>query len=223
MCGRFTLFEPDKVIAKEFGVSAFAPRSPCYNIAPSQPITVVRATPTGSGREIALLRWGLIPSWSKEPAIGNRLINARAETASQKPSFRTAFRRHRCLIPANGFYEWQRLERGKQPFYIRMHDERLFAFAGLWDRWESPDKGVIETCTILTTTANAVLSPIHDRMPVILPPGEYDRWLDPALKDLDSLAPLLVPFPAEDMFAFPVSPRVNAPSNDDEGCIAPLP
>jgi putative SOS response-associated peptidase YedK len=223
MCGRFTLFEPDKVIAKEFGVSAFAPRSPCYNIAPSQPITVVRATPTGSGREIALLRWGLIPSWSKEPAIGNRLINARAETASQKPSFRTAFRRHRCLIPANGFYEWQRLERGKQPFYIRMHDERFFAFAGLWDRWESPDKGVIETCTILTTTANAVLSPIHDRMPVILPPGEYDRWLDPALKDLDSLAPLLVPFPAEDMFAFPVSPRVNAPSNDDEGCIAPLP
>jgi len=222
MCGRFTLFEPDKVIAKEFGVSAFAPRSPRYNIAPSQPITAVRATLTGSGREIALLRWGLIPSWSKDPAIGNRLINARAETARGKPSFRNAFRRHRCLIPANGFYEWQRQERGKQPYFVRMRNERLFAFAGLWDRWESPDEGVIETCTILTTAANTVLAPIHDRMPVILPQGDYDRWLDPALLNTDSLAPLLVPFPPEDMLAFPVSPRVNAPTIDDERCIAPL-
>lgn len=223
MCGRFTLFEPDKVLAKEFGVSDFARGSPRYNIAPSQTVAAVRSASAGTGRELSLLRWGLIPSWSKDPAIGNRLINARAETAREKPSFRGAFRRHRCLIPANGFYEWQRLERGKQPYYVRRRDARVFAFAGLWDRWESPEKGVIETCTILTTSANAVLAPIHDRMPVILPPGEYDRWLDPSLKDPDSLAPLLVPFPPEEMLAYPVSPRVNPTTVDDERCIAPLP
>ena len=221
MCGRFTLFEPDKVLAREFGVSDFPPRSPRYNIAPSQPIAAVRVTPAGSSPEIALLRWGLIPSWSKDPATGNRLINARAETAREKPSFRNAFRRHRCLIPANGFYEWQRQERGKQPYFVRMRDERLFAFAGLWDRWEGPDEDVIETCTILTTVANAVLAPIHDRMPVILPPTEYARWLDPTLWNADSLGPLLIPFPSEDMVAFPVSPRVNSPTVDDEKCIVP--
>ena len=222
MCGRFTLFEADKVLSKEFGVSGFPPQSPRYNIAPSQRIAAVRTASAGSGRELALLRWGLIPSWSKDRAIGNRLINARAETAREKPSFRNAFRRHRCLIPANGFYEWQRQERGKQPYFVRMRDERVFAFAGLRDRWESPDEGVKETCTILTTAANAVLAPIHDRMPVILPPTEYARWLDPAQQNTDSLAPLLVPFPPEDMVALPVSPRVNAPTVDDEKCIAPL-
>jgi len=223
MCGRFTLFEADKILSKEFGVSGVPPLSPRYNIAPSQPIAAIRTPHTGAGRELALLRWGLIPSWSKDPAIGNRLINARAETVQEKPSFRNAFRRHRCLIPTNGFYEWQRQERGKQPYFVRMRDERIFAFAGLWDRWESPDDGVIETCAILTTAANAVLSPIHGRMPVILPQAEYARWLDPALKDPDSLSPLLVPFPPEEMLAIPVNPRVNAPSTDDEKCIAPLP
>jgi len=222
MCGRFTLFEADKVLSKEFGVSGIPLLSPRYNIAPSQPVATVRAASAGTGRELALLRWGLIPSWSKDPSIGNRLINARAETAREKPSFRNAFRRHRCLIPVSGFYEWRRLVRGKQPYFVRLRDEQLFAFAGLWDRWESPDKGVIETCTILTTAANAVLAPIHDRMPVILPPTEYARWLDPALQNTDSLGPLLVPFPPEDMMAFPVSTRVNAPSVDDEKCIAPL-
>jgi putative SOS response-associated peptidase YedK len=167
----------------------FPPRSLRYNIAPSQPIAAVRAVPAGSGRELALLRWGLIPSWSKDPAIGNQLINARAETAHEKSSFRNAFRRHRCLIPTSGFYEWLRWERGKQPYFVRMRDSHPFAFAGLWDRWESPDEGAIETCTILTTAANAVLAPIHDRMPVILPPWEYSRWLDPSIKDPDSLAP----------------------------------
>ena len=223
MCGRFTLFEADKILSREFGVSGIPPLSPRYNIAPSQAVAAVRTASAGTGRELALLRWGLIPSWSKDPAIGNRLINARAETVREKPSFRNAFRRHRCLIPANGFYEWQRLERGKQPYFVRMRDERLFAFAGLWDRWESPDKGVIESCTILTTVANAVLSTIHDRMPVILPPAEYARWLDPALQNTDSLAPLLAPFPAEEMLAFPVSPRVNIPTVDDQECMAPLP
>jgi len=222
MCGRFTLFEADKVLSKEFGVSVIPPIPPRYNIAPSQAVATLRAAPAGTGRELALLRWGLIPSWAKDPSIGSRLINARAETAREKPSFRNAFRRHRCLIPSSGFYEWLRLERGKQPYFVRMRDEHPFAFAGLWERWESPDKGVIETCTILTTTANAVLATIHDRMPVILPPTEYARWLDPALRNTDSLGHLLVPFPPEDMVAFPVSTRVNAPSVDDEKCIAPL-
>ncbi len=223
MCGRFTLFEPDTILAREFGVSGLPPRSPRYNIAPSQSVAAIRAAPAGSGRELALLRWGLIPSWSKDPAIGNRLINARAETVREKPSFRSAFKRHRCLIPANGFYEWQRQERGKQPFYVRMRDGHLFAFAGLWDRWEGGEEAAVESCTILTTVANSALAPIHDRMPVILPPGEYARWLDSCLEDTDSLANLLVPFPAEEMDAFPVSPRVNSPSVDDEGCIASLP
>ncbi len=223
MCGRFTLFEADRILSKEFGVSGIPALSPRYNIAPSQPVAAVRTTPTGKGREIAFLRWGLIPFWSKDLGIGNRLINARAETAAEKPSFRNAFRRHRCLIPANGFYEWQRQERGKQPYFIRMHDDRIFAFAGLWDHWESPEEDVIETCTILTTTANAVLAPIHDRMPVILPQADYAQWLDPAQKDVDSLSTLLVPFPPEYMLAIPVSSRVNAPSNDDEKCITPLP
>jgi putative SOS response-associated peptidase YedK len=223
MCGRFTLFEADTVLCKEFGVSGIPPLPPRYNIAPSQPVAAVRAASAGAGRELALLRWGLIPSWSKDATIGNRLINARAETVGEKPSFRNAFRRHRCLIPANGFYEWRRQERGKQPYFVRMRDGRLFAFAGLWDRWENPDKGVLETCAILTTSANAVLAPIHDRMPVILHPETYERWLDPAVRDPESLTPLLVPFPPEEMLSFPVSPRVNPPTNDDAGCIAPIP
>jgi putative SOS response-associated peptidase YedK len=222
MCGRFTLFEPDKVLSKEFGVSNIPLLSPRYNIAPSQSVASIRAATTGTGREFALLRWGLIPSWSKDPTIGNRLINARAETASEKPSFRSAFKGHRCLIPTNGFYEWHRLEHGKQPYFVRMRDGHLFAFAGLWDRWESPDEGVIETCTILTTAANAVLAPIHDRMPVILPSTEYGRWLGPSLQDADSLEALLMPFPAENMISYPVSSRVNSPAVDDEGCIDAL-
>jgi len=222
MCGRFTLFEPDKVLAKEFGVSDFPPRSPRYNIAPSQLIGAVRATSTGGGRELALLRRGLIPSWSKDPAIGNRLINTHAETAQEKPSFRNVFRRHRCLIPASGFYEWLRWEHGKQPYFVRMCDGHPFAFAGLWDRWESPDEGVIETCAILTTAANTALAPIHDRMPVILPSTEYGRWLGPSLQDADSLEALLMPFPAENMISYPVSSRVNSPAVDDEGCIDAL-
>ena len=222
MCGRFTLFEADRILSREFGVSGIPPLSPRYNIAPSQPVAAVRAASDGTGRDLTLLRWGLIPSWSKDPAIGNRLINARSETVREKPSFRNAFRRHRCLIPANGFYEWQRQGRGKQPYFVRMRDGRPFAFAGLWDRWESPEAGAVETCAILTTAANGVLAPIHDRMPVILSPAEYARWLDPALLDTDSLASLLVPFQPEEMTAFPVSPRVNAPSVDDEKCIAPL-
>jgi putative SOS response-associated peptidase YedK len=222
MCGRFTLYAKGEILAAEFGVPAPGEASPRYNIAPSQDVAAVRASPVGGAREMARLRWGLVPSWAKDPAIGNRLINARSETVREKPSFRNAFRRRRCLIPASGFYEWRRNERGKQPCYGRRRAGRGFAFAGVGARWESPEGGVIESCAILTTGANAVLAPIHDRMPVILERAQYERWLDPSLPDTDSLAPLLSPFPPEGMTAWPVSPRVNAPSNDDEECVAPL-
>lgn len=222
MCGRFTLYAKGEILAGEFGVPAPVAAVPRYNIAPTQDVAAVRESPSGGVRGIARLRWGLVPSWAKDPTIGSRLINARSETVREKPSFRAAFRRRRCLVPASGFYEWRRTERGKQPFYVRMRDGRVFAFAGLWDRWEGPGGGVVESCAILTTGANAVLAPIHDRMPVILERAEYGRWLDPALADADSLAPLLVPFPPEGMTAYAVSPRVNAPSNDDERCVEPL-
>ncbi len=226
MCGRFTLYAKGEILAEEFGVPPVPAATPRYNIAPSQDVAAVRAGPAGGGREIARLRWGLVPLWAKDRAIGNRLINARSETAREKPSFRNAFRRRRCLIPASGFYEWQRRERGKQPFYVRMRDGRVFAFAGLWDRWEDPEGGVVESCAILTTDANAVLAPIHDRMPVILGRADYERWLDPSLGpsagDADLLGRLLVPFPPDAMVAWPVSPRVNSPATDDEGCVAPL-
>jgi putative SOS response-associated peptidase YedK len=222
MCGRFALFALSENLARQFGLSSAPSASPHYNIAPSQRVTTVRRSSTGE-REIARLRWGLVPSWAKDAGIGNRLVNARAETVQEKPAFRNAFRSHRCLIPASGFYEWQRREGGKQPYYIRMRDETLLGLAGLWDRWEGPDEGVVESCAILTTAANAVLSPIHDRMPVIVSPEKYGHWLDPSLRDSNSLAPLLVPFPAEEMIAYPVSPRVNSPATDDAECVAPLP
>jgi len=222
MCGRFALFTLSENLARQFGVSGAPAVSPRYNIAPSQAVDAVRAAATGGGREVASLRWGLVPSWAKDAAIGNRMINARSETVREKPAFRNAFRRRRCLIPASGFYEWQRREGQKQPYFVTMRDERPFAFAGLWDRWQGPDETAIESCTILTTAANAVVAPIHDRMPVIVSAAEYERWLDPALQDTEPLDGLLVPFPSEEMAAYPVSAKVNAPSNDDAECVAPL-
>jgi len=222
MCGRFALFAMGESLARQFGVPGTPSLAPRYNIAPSQAVPTVRVQASGGGREVASLRWGLIPSWAKDPDIGNRMINARSETAREKPAFRGAFRRRRCLIPASGFYEWQRRERRKQPYFVKMRDDRPFAFAGLWERWQGPDEAVVESCTILTTAANAVVAPIHDRMPVIVPPSEYGRWLDPALQDTEPLESLLAPFPPEEMAAYPVGFKVNAPSNDDAECVAPL-
>jgi putative SOS response-associated peptidase YedK len=192
-----------------------------YNIAPTQPIAVVRATEEGDGHELAILRWGLIPAWAKEPGSVPLLINARAETAATKPAFRAALRRRRCLVPADGFYEWQRLGNQKQPFHMRRQDGQPFALAGLWERWEGPD-GCIDSCALLTTTANELMSPIHDRMPVILDPPQFDLWLDPALQDVDLLQGLLRPYPAELMIAYPVPTRVNNARNDDPQCVLPL-
>jgi putative SOS response-associated peptidase YedK len=222
MCGRFTLFEADTILLKEFGAPISFGLTPRYNIAPSQQILAVRPSTGKGGREAAFLRWGLIPHWAKDPSIGNRMINARAETVAEKPAFRNAFRKQRCLIPADGFFEWQKLDRKKQPFYIRMRDRRPFAFAGLWERWEAPGSEIIETCTILTTEANDVLKPLHDRMPVILPLSGHDLWLDPGILEQDRLKPLFYPYPDREMEAFPVGVIVNNPKIDDSRCISPV-
>ncbi len=225
MCGRFTLRAPASVVAEQFSVFEISPWKARYNIAPSQPVAAVRMAGAGakatSQRELAWLRWGLIPSWASDPVIGNRLINARAETAAAKPAFRTPFRRRRCLVVADGFYEWQKAGKRKAPHLVRMRDDRPFAFAGLWDLWEGPDHSVVESCTLLTTEANDVVRPIHDRMPVILAPADYDRWLDPAIGGPEELAALLRPYPVDEMMAYPVSPLVNSPANDEPGCVEP--
>lgn len=223
MCGRFTLFAPGDVLERMFGVDEAPSLAPRYNIAPSQPVAAGRVLPDGSGREIALLRWGLVPSWAKDPAVGERMINARAETVAEKPSFRSAFRRRRCLVPADGFYEWRKAPGRKHPYFIRFRDERPFAIASLWERWEGPDGSAVETCALITTAANEAVSPIHDRMPVILDPNDYDLWLDPALQAKEALLPLLRAFPADEMTAFPVDLRVNNPKVDTPACIEPLP
>jgi putative SOS response-associated peptidase YedK len=185
-----------------------------------------------AGRDLTMMRWGLVPSWSKDPKSGPPLINARADTVATKPTFRSAFRSRRCLIPADGFYEWQKTDTTmnsagygsrpiKQPFHIRLNPDHPFAFAGLWERWEGADSSAIESCTIITTDANDLLRPIHDRMPVILHEEDYDRWLDPNESDAKQLESLLRPFPPEEMTAYPIGLFVNNARNDSLQCIAP--
>ncbi len=223
MCGRFTLRAPASAIAEHFGLPGeVPPMAPRYNIAPSQPVPAVRLHSTATPqRGLVRLRWGLIPHWAKDPAIGNRMINARAETVARKPAYKAAFRRRRCLVPADGFYEWRKNGRRRQPYFIRLPDDGLFAIAGLWESWEGPDHSVVESCTLLTTEPNELVRPIHNRMPVILPPEHYDCWLDPAEQNLARLAPLLRPYPADLLRADRVSTLVNSPRNDSPECIAP--
>jgi putative SOS response-associated peptidase YedK len=220
MCGRYTLAVPADEIADLFEVEA-PPQLPLplrYNIAPTQQAPVVRASE--EGRELALLRWGLIPSWAKDPSIGNRMINARAEGIAAKPAFRAAFKARRCLVPADGFYEWRKEGRGKQPFYIRRKDRAPFAFAGLWERWrDRAEEETRETFTIITTEPNGLVAPIHNRMPVIIPEEAYDRWFDPEeTGDPD----LLAPYPEEELTAYAISTWVNSPAHDDARCIEPV-
>jgi putative SOS response-associated peptidase YedK len=211
-------------MATDFGVeSQDLPRR--YNIAPTQSVVAaIGQFSDNTQRQLRWMQWGLIPSWAKDPKIGSKLINARAETVAEKPSFRSAFRQRRCLIPADGFYEWQQVEgsRQKQPYFIRLQDERPFAFAGLYDRWASPDGEVLETCTILTTTANELIAPIHDRMPVILYPQDYDFWLDTSSFESERLQALLIAYPSVSMTLYPVSTMVNSPKNDRPECQQPL-
>lgn len=218
MCGRYTLRVSASEVARQFLLFDLPPLPPRFNIAPSQPVAAVRMA--DGRRELAWLRWGLVPSWAKDPAIGNRTINARCETAAEKPAFRTALRRRRCLVLADGFYEWQPAAKGKkkQPYFFHFRDDRPFGFAGLWESWEGPDHSRLETCTLLTTEANAVVRPIHDRMPVIVAPENHALWLDPAVTETGPLLPLLRPFPADEMEAYPVSPLVNSPANEDPHC-----
>jgi putative SOS response-associated peptidase YedK len=223
MCGRFTLTLDSKQLQESLPWLNIPNASvqPRYNIAPTQPVAVV---PNDGKNRLDYYLWGLIPSWAKDPEMGNRLINARAETLAEKPAFRSAFRRRRCLILADGFYEWQQVpgRKAKIPMYIQLKSKDPFAFAGLWESWHSPDGSEILSCTIITTKPNSIMEPIHNRMPVILPKQSYDLWLSPEEKNPDRVGPLLKPYPGEDMVAYPVSTFVNSPANDTPQCISPL-
>jgi putative SOS response-associated peptidase YedK len=221
MCGRFTLTTDPGQLQESFPwLSIPNGITPRYNIAPTQPVAVV---PNDGKNRLDFFNWGLIPSWAKDPSIGNKMINARAETLQEKPSFRSAFRRRRCLILADGFFEWRQDAgaKSKTPMYIRLKSERPFALAGLWERWDSPDGSKILSCTIITTEPNALMQPIHNRMPVILPESAYPAWLAPGEADPAALQPLLAPFSAEAMLAYPISRLVNSPENDIPEVIRP--
>jgi putative SOS response-associated peptidase YedK len=217
-----TLCAAPSEVAELLGVRDIPPLKPRYNIAPSQDVLAVRLPLGETKRQLCLLRWGLIPSWAKDITVGAKMINARAESAAVKPAFRRAFGTRRCLIPADGFYEWQRRGAGKQPYHIRMRDGKPFAFAGLWEEWEGTIAGPIESCTILTTAANDLVAPLHDRMPVIIAPSDFALWLDPKTTDAAALKVLLRPYPSERMVAVPVSTAVNDPAHDDRACTEPV-
>ncbi len=221
MCGRFTLTvnpaEAQETFTEYIFPQTFAPR---FNIAPAQPVLVI---PNDDQNTADFFIWGLIPMWAKDPSIGNRLINARGETLEEKPAFRGSLKYKRCLILADGFYEWKGApgRKTKTPFFIHMKDRKLFAFAGLWDSWNSPDGSQIKSCAIITTTPNELMAIIHNRMPAILHPRDYAKWLDPSPQTPDQLKPMIKPFPAEMMNAYPVSPMVNAPANDVPELVLP--
>jgi putative SOS response-associated peptidase YedK len=223
MCGRYKLSRRKQLVEEYFdtdsGVEDWVPR---YNIAPTQPVAVIRQNPRKPVRELSLMRWGLIPSWAKDSSVAASMINARSETASTKPAFRDALKVRRCLIPADGFYEWSRMGKAKQPYCFEVNGGELFAFAGIWDRWKDASGKAVETFAILTTTPNAVTSAVHDRMPVILDPDCYDLWFDPGMKDVTTASELLKPCDARPMRCYPVSSRVNSVVNDDEACTAPV-
>ncbi len=221
MCGRYTLRTRLNQLLQIYGAQSDVDLEPRYNIAPTQDVAAVRANSDANARELVRLHWGLIPSWADDPKIGNRMINARGETVAEKPSFRTAFKRRRCLVLADGFYEWRKEGKAKQPYYIRMKDQAPIAFAGLWEHWKKNGLD-IESCTIITTSANQLMSQLHDRMPVILSGKDIDTWLDPTINDAETLQPMLDPYPSEEMEAYPVSTLVNSPKNESSECVEPI-
>jgi putative SOS response-associated peptidase YedK len=221
MCGRFVQASSPELLVERFGVDELAApvHAPSYNVAPRANVYAVRdrAEEDGRRRYLSELRWGLIPSWAKDPKIGDRMINARAESLTDKPAYERAFRRHRCLVPAEGFYEWQRRGHRKQPMFIHRRDGEPIAFAGLWAAWreaDDPDVDWLRSCAIVTTEANGVLAPLHDRMPVVLEQRDWDHWLDPTVDDVDFLNQLLVPASNEVLVAYPVSSAVNNADNN---------
>jgi putative SOS response-associated peptidase YedK len=206
-------------VAKAFGVTAERTLPLQFNIAPTQTVAAVRIG-AGHQRELCQFLWGLVPHWADDPSIGSRMINARGDTVATKPAFRQAFKARRCLIVADGFYEWQKTGRQKQPYYIRLKDDRPFGFASVWERWSKSGQN-IESCSIITTEANELVAGIHDRMPVIVPPEAYDLWLSPETQEVDLLQSLLRPFAASEMAAFPVGTCVNNPKVNEAACIQP--
>jgi putative SOS response-associated peptidase YedK len=223
MCGRYRLSRRKQIVEAHFSsASGEEDWNPRYNIAPTQPVPVIRQNPKEPRRELSLFRWGLIPSWASDSSGAARMINARSETVGSKPAFGDALKRRRCLIPADGFYEWVRVGKTKQPYCFEVGCAELFAFAGIWDRWKDPSGNCVTTCTILTTTPNAVISAIHDRMPVILDPDSYDLWLDPGMQNASAASELLKPYAAQFMRCYPISTRINHVANDDEEASAPV-
>lgn len=221
MCGRYRLSRRKQVVEEYFDTASLEHDwNPRYNIAPTQNVLVIRQNPKEPAREISFVRWGLIPSWANDSSVAAKMINARSETASMKPAFRDALKSRRCLIPADAFYEWKRMRKSRQPYCFEVDEGELFAFAGIWDRWKNASGNAVETCSILTTTPNAVTAVVHDRMPVILDSDSYDLWLDPGMKDVGSVSELLKPFDARIMRSYPVSTRVNQVINDDAECSA---
>ena len=224
MCGRFAFYSPHEAVVRLFGVADRAPDvEPRYNIAPTTYIATVRAPHDDPARQLAMLYWGLVPFWAKDRAIGARMINARGETLREKPSFRNAYKRRRCLVLADGYYEWQRSASTKQPYYIQPGSLEPMAIAGLWETWRDPaNDDLLESCTLVTTSPLPSIAHIHDRMPVVLPPASYAEWLDPANTDVDRLDRLLPPNPAIALVARPVGRQVNNARNEGPGLIEPL-
>ena len=223
MCGRYRLSRRKEILAEQFDTDFDdLDWEPHYNIAPTQPVIVIKGAGTSAVRNASLMRWGLIPAWAADSTGAARSINARAETAASKPSFRDPLRKQRCLIPADAFYEWRRAAREKQPFCFEVGLGEVFAFAGLWDRWVGRGGEVLETCAILTTMPNALLTDVHDRMPAILRAEDYGRWLDPNMQDVERAVSLLHPYDASRMRRYPVSTRVNLVTNDGPECSAPV-
>jgi putative SOS response-associated peptidase YedK len=226
MCGRFRIARPKEILEETFDAESdlnggldWVPR---YNVAPGQEIAVVRQDAARPVRHLSRMRWGLIPSWTNDPSKGYKMINARSETAATMPAFGESFRLRRCLIPADGFYEWKRAGKEKLPFCFTLVDQSIFALAGIWDRWKNPQGQWIESCSILTTAPNELMRDIHDRMPVILARGGYDAWLDPGFRKVAELQPLLKPYPADAMRRYRVSQRINQVTCDDAECSAEL-
>ena len=219
MCGRYSLTTDEKQLRARFVArSTPAAQTSRYNIAPTQPVWALTHE---QEPQIVALRWGLIPSWAKDKAIGNRMINARAEGVAEKPSFRRALRKRRCLVLADGFYEWKKTGPSKLPYYIRLKSGEPFGFAGVWERWAGPSEETIHSCAIITTTPNALMADIHHRMPVIVPREAEKHWLDPTVEEPQKVLPLLQPYSADEMEAYAVSTVVNSPRNDTSACIEP--
>ncbi len=223
MCGRYTLSSPLEIVAELFEIATpLLPLHPRYNLAPTQEAPVALVREPGAPRTLEALRWGLIPYWAKEASIGNRMINARAESVADKPAYRYSFKKKRCLIPADGFYEWKKEGKAKQPYLIRRRDHHPFAFAGLWSSWRNPEGGLLETFTILTTESNPDIRGLHDRMPVVVGRDDFGLWLDPKVDDAERLKPLLKPALEGDFELIRVSKAVNSPAHDAADCVEAL-